>query len=198
MNRMVYALLGICVLVVAPLPKAHGNDGNEWATNSKPSTQYVSEPSKYCSDDGARLIYSNVNTQRSGFHPCGKISFVSLCDAEGNKWVGPSEHAPHGYLDCSIGPRIQITRHDPLPDFSDELPAIPKERKLSEPEGKRLLSDYKDYMKHLDGILDIDSKQSETAEKSTRSKPAQNASEESDLPNIASLLQILKELSSDK
>ena len=68
--------------------------------------------SKWCKEDKVR--YSNSNLTSKGFTQCGEIAASKLCDASGNKFFGKS--SPHAvYKDCSIGPRIKIERHDPLP-----------------------------------------------------------------------------------
>ena len=186
--RMVVTLLLIFGSTVS------AEDNNEWASNGTTSPEVFNEPNKYCSDDGDKLIFSNVSTGRAGFHHCGKLSFVALCDAEGNKWVGPAKNAPHGYLDCSLGPRIRITRHDPLPDFSAEKPKASKPLPAKGPE---LLNDYQDYMKMLDGILDIEG--NEKPEQSQRSPATRDLGGTGDLPGLLlPLLKQFQELSSDR
>ena len=60
---------------------------------------------KWCSEDGSQVVYTNL--QPTEYEPCGELEIKSWCDAQGNKYLG-RDNPPHGYLDCAIGPRIQI------------------------------------------------------------------------------------------
>lgn len=68
---------------------------------------------KWCEDDGDGVRYASANIAIKGYSRCGGLKASKTCDATGNRFFspGPSKDSPHGYLDCSIGPRIEIERH---------------------------------------------------------------------------------------
>ena len=55
------------------------------------------------------MQYATWNVRPEGFAKCADQVAPAWCDPEGRKFYGPKELAPRGYLDCAIGPRIQIT-----------------------------------------------------------------------------------------
>ncbi len=68
---------------------------------------------KWCEEDGEGVRYASSNIALKGYKKCGEVQASKTCDAVGNRFFSPQpdKKSPHGYLDCSIGPRIEIERH---------------------------------------------------------------------------------------
>ncbi|MCB0346396.1 MAG: hypothetical protein KDD66_14850 [Bdellovibrionales bacterium] len=68
---------------------------------------------KWCEKDGEGVRYASSNIDLKGYVKCGELQASKTCDAVGNRFFSPQsdKKSPHGYLDCNIGPRIQIERH---------------------------------------------------------------------------------------
>lgn len=62
---------------------------------------------RWCNNIDGSVIYGNIANQ--GFHQCGMLQLPARCDASGQKYLG-SGAPPHGFLDCDLGPRIQVLK----------------------------------------------------------------------------------------
>ena len=69
---------------------------------------------KLCSVNGSEVRYANASAVIPGFVVCGKISSSAVCDPTGKRLITKGGEVPHGYGDCSSGPRLIVDRHYPL------------------------------------------------------------------------------------
>lgn len=66
---------------------------------------------KFCRDDGT-VMYSNVPILKNGWMECGTLPQQPRCSAMGERYFGPPQSAPHGYLGCENVNRVQLFRND--------------------------------------------------------------------------------------
>lgn len=70
-------------------------------------SNYSQNIMRLCDQNGA-VVFSNIAL--SNHQPCGDLETAVLCDASGQKYLS-KQTAPHGYLDCDMGPRIQVLKN---------------------------------------------------------------------------------------
>ncbi len=122
---------------------------------------------KLCQIGGSATRYSNVPVP--GYEPCAALKTRTLCDAEGRKLITSSEKAPHGYLDCSLGPRIVVKRLSPPIEVAEEKVTVPSLSDASTPKDADM-EKYKSHMAELDGLLGKKSVKASTAKGHKSSK----------------------------
>lgn len=128
---------------------------------------------KWCEEDGEGVRYASANIDLKGYDKCGELKAQKTCDASGQRFISPSSTAPHGYLDCEIGPRIYVRRHLDLEsdvlefqDFRED--GTGAHVKNTTPEMERKADPLADYMQSLDSLLQSNFSPSSKNEKTSK------------------------------
>lgn len=112
--------LSLCCGALQLLPCASSciaqNDHDSWNV-TKASNQLNSDTvERWCEINGQRIKFTNFPVP--GYRPCGTLSAQKTCDPTGKRFIGSSS-APYSYLDCSIGPRIQVSSTSTYKDYRE-------------------------------------------------------------------------------
>ncbi len=121
--RAVVFALGAFLVCGAPARRVVADDVTDaWTVDiskQHPPLGQENRIIKWCADDSDGVRYASANIELKGYHPCGELHTTMQCDPSGARMINPPGDFPPAYRDCSIGPRIKVTRHDPLPEPAD-------------------------------------------------------------------------------
>ena len=120
MNRM--CIVTIALLALFSIELSHAEDS--WVVDGipEPVETYTLPPSesilKWCEEGGKKVRYAQNPVP--GYRLCGEIEALKLCDPSGRRFISTAQGAPYTYRDCTVGKRIEVIRHDPLPEFTPQ------------------------------------------------------------------------------
>lgn len=113
-----FSLLALCGVCIVPLFPAGAENDDAWTvdiTKQHPPISQENRIIKWCAESGDGVRYASANIELKGYKPCGELKTAMQCDPAGARMINPAGDFPSSYRDCSVGPRIKIERHDPLP-----------------------------------------------------------------------------------